>query len=165
MTAALVGGEWSAARPGRTLPSGKTRYPFYRRLSGSQGRSERAENLVPTGIRSRNLQPVVSRYTDWATRPNNNNNNNRMVQYFACVWVRKPDLLIYAINASFTCFDLFFIQNIKVKSCSFVFLSFWNLLVVCIMLPIIFFYELRRKLYKWKAHRHRNTVYVCRPIY
>jgi len=23
-------GEWSAARPGRTLPPGKTRYPFYR---------------------------------------------------------------------------------------------------------------------------------------
>ena len=32
MTPALEGGEWSAARPGRTLPPGKTRYPFYRRL-------------------------------------------------------------------------------------------------------------------------------------
>jgi len=32
MTAALEGGEWSAARPGRTLLPGKTRYPFYRRL-------------------------------------------------------------------------------------------------------------------------------------
>ena len=59
-------GEWSAARPGRTLPPGKTRYPFYRRLSGPQGRSWRAENLVPTGIRSRT---VFSRYTDWATGP------------------------------------------------------------------------------------------------
>jgi len=28
MTAALEGGEWSAARPGRTLPLGKTRYPL-----------------------------------------------------------------------------------------------------------------------------------------
>ena len=28
-----------------------------------------AENLVPTGIRSRTVQPVVSRYTDWATGP------------------------------------------------------------------------------------------------
>ena len=27
-------GEWSAARPGRTLRPGKTRYPFYRRLGG-----------------------------------------------------------------------------------------------------------------------------------
>jgi len=30
---------------------------------------EGAENLVPTGIRSRTVQPVVSRYTNWATRP------------------------------------------------------------------------------------------------
>jgi len=39
-------GERSAARPDRTLPSGKTRYPFYRRLLGPQGRSGRAENLA-----------------------------------------------------------------------------------------------------------------------
>jgi len=51
MNAALEGGEWSAARPGRNLPPGKTRYTFYRRLGGPQGRSGRAENLVPTGIR------------------------------------------------------------------------------------------------------------------
>ena len=69
MTAALEGGEWSAARPGRTLPPGKTRYPFYRRLGGLQGQSGRGENLVPTGIQSRTVQPVVSRYTDWATGP------------------------------------------------------------------------------------------------
>ena len=62
-------GVWSAARPGRNLPPGKTRYPFYRRLGGLQGRSGRAENLVPTGIRSRTVQPVVSRYTDRATGP------------------------------------------------------------------------------------------------
>ena len=65
MTAALEGGERSAAGPGRTLHSGKTRYPFYRRLGGPG----RAENLVPTGIRCRTVQPVVSRYTDWATQP------------------------------------------------------------------------------------------------
>jgi len=60
MTAALEGGEWSAARPGRTLPPGKTRYPLYRRLGGPQGRSGRTENLVPTGIRSRTVQPGSS---------------------------------------------------------------------------------------------------------
>ena len=59
MTAALEGGEWSAARPGHTLPPGKTRYPFYRRLGRPQGRSGRAENLVPTGIRSQTVQPVA----------------------------------------------------------------------------------------------------------
>ena len=46
-----------------------TRYPFYRRLGGPQGWSGRAKNLIPTGIRSRAVHPVVSRYTDWATRP------------------------------------------------------------------------------------------------
>ena len=37
MTAALKGGERSTARPGRILPPGKTRYPFYRRLGGPPG--------------------------------------------------------------------------------------------------------------------------------
>jgi len=59
MTPELEGGEWSAARPGHTLPPGKTRYPIYRRLGGPQGRSDRVENLVPTGIRSRTVQPVA----------------------------------------------------------------------------------------------------------
>ena len=68
MSVALEGGEWSAARPCRTLPPGKTRYPLYRRVGGPQGRPGRAENLVPTEIRSRTVQPVVSRYTDYATR-------------------------------------------------------------------------------------------------
>jgi len=36
---------------------------------GPQGQSGRAENLVPTGIRSRTVQPVDSHYTNWATRP------------------------------------------------------------------------------------------------
>ena len=59
MTAALEGREWSAARPGRTFPPGKTRYPLYRRLGGPRGRSGRAENLVPTGIRFRTVQPIA----------------------------------------------------------------------------------------------------------
>jgi len=63
MTAALERGEWSTVLPGRTLLPGNARYPFYRRLAGLQGRSGRAENLVPTGIQSRTVQPVVSRYT------------------------------------------------------------------------------------------------------
>ena len=40
-------GEWSAARPCRTLSPGKTRYPFYRRLGGPQGRSGRAKKSRP----------------------------------------------------------------------------------------------------------------------
>jgi len=51
MTAALEGGEWSAVRPGRTLPLGKTLHPFYRRLGGSQGRSGQVPKISsPPGI-------------------------------------------------------------------------------------------------------------------
>ena len=64
MTAVLERGEWSAARPGRTSPPGKTRYPFYRRLGGPQGRSGWVKNLVPTGIQSRTVKPVVRVYTN-----------------------------------------------------------------------------------------------------
>jgi len=56
MTAALAGGEWSTARPGRSLPPGKNWYPFHRRLGRPHGRSGRAGNLFPTGIRSRTVQ-------------------------------------------------------------------------------------------------------------
>jgi hypothetical protein len=64
MTTALEGGEWSAARPGRTLPPEKARYKFYRGLGGPQGRFGRAENLALPGFDPRTVQPVVSRYTD-----------------------------------------------------------------------------------------------------
>ena len=37
MTAALEGSEWSAARPGRTLPTGKTRYPFLQEAGWAPG--------------------------------------------------------------------------------------------------------------------------------
>ena len=57
-------GGGSAPRPGRLYPRGKTRYPLYRRLGRPQVWSGRTENVVPTGIRSRSVQPIVSRYTD-----------------------------------------------------------------------------------------------------
>jgi hypothetical protein len=56
MTAALEGDEWLAARPSRNLPPVKTRYPFYRRLGGPQGRSGRAEN--PDGTRYPSMKSV-----------------------------------------------------------------------------------------------------------
>jgi len=59
MTAALERGEWLAAHLGRTLPSAKTRYIFYKWLGGHQDRSGRAENLVPDGIRSQIILPVA----------------------------------------------------------------------------------------------------------
>ena len=40
-------GEGSASRPGRSLPSGKTRYPLYKRLGGPQGRSGQVRKISP----------------------------------------------------------------------------------------------------------------------
>jgi len=93
MTAALEGGEWSAARPGRTLPPEKTRYPLYRRLGGPQGRSGRAEILIPTRIRSRTVQPIVSRYTDWATGPTLKRVEYILMSYKSLILARTDSFL------------------------------------------------------------------------
>jgi hypothetical protein len=61
-----VGGQHHAPT---ALPPGNTRYPLYRRLGGPQGRSGRVRKISPPpGFDPRTFQPVVSRYTDWATR-------------------------------------------------------------------------------------------------
>ena len=63
-------GEGSASRPGRSLPPGKTRYPLYRRLGGLRGPSGQVRKISPPpGFDARTVQPVASRYTDYATRP------------------------------------------------------------------------------------------------
>ena len=48
---------------------GKDLVPIVQQAGWAPGPVWRAENLVPTGIRSQTFQPVVSRYTDWATGP------------------------------------------------------------------------------------------------
>jgi hypothetical protein len=49
------------------LPPGKTRYTLYRRLGGPQGRSGLVRKISPPpGFDPRAVQPVASRYTDWA---------------------------------------------------------------------------------------------------
>jgi hypothetical protein len=49
------------------LPPGKIRHPLHRRLGGPQGWSVQVQKIVPaTGFDSRTVQPVASRYTDWA---------------------------------------------------------------------------------------------------
>jgi len=52
------------------LPLGKTRYPLYGRLGRPQGRSGRMRKISPPpGFDRRTVQPVASRYTDWAIPP------------------------------------------------------------------------------------------------
>ena len=115
MTAELEGGEWSAAHPGRTLPPGRTRYPFYRRLGGPQGRSGRAENLVPTGIWSRTFKPVVCRYTDWATRPTHTHTHTHTHTYIYIYMLSDCPNIVWDVKK--VC------VNITTHTCSPVFLN------------------------------------------
>jgi hypothetical protein len=63
----LEGGEGSASRPGRPLPSGKTRYTLYRRLGEPQDRFVQGRKISPLpGFDPRTVQ--LYRYTDYATR-------------------------------------------------------------------------------------------------
>jgi len=68
MTAALEGGEWSAARPGPTLPPGKDPVPILQEAGWAPGpvwtggKSHPHRDSIPD-------RPARSRYTDWATRP------------------------------------------------------------------------------------------------
>ena len=48
---------------------GKEPVPILQEARWAPGPVWTGEILVPTGIRSRTVQPVVSHYTDWATRP------------------------------------------------------------------------------------------------
>jgi hypothetical protein len=78
MTTALEGGEGSASRHGRSLRPEKTKYTLYRRLGGPQGRSGQMRKISPPpGFDPRTVQPVASRYTDYATRPTNISLNTR----------------------------------------------------------------------------------------
>jgi hypothetical protein len=52
-----------SSRPQPQFTPGKDPVPILQ-----EDGSGRAENLVPTGIRSRTVQPIVSRYNNWATR-------------------------------------------------------------------------------------------------
>jgi hypothetical protein len=56
MTMALEGGEWSASRPGRTLPPGKDAVPIVQGAGWAPGPVwTGAENIAPSGIRSPDL--------------------------------------------------------------------------------------------------------------
>ena len=83
MTTALEGDEWSAARPGRTLTPGKTRYSLYRRLGGLQGRSGRAANLAPPGFDPRNIQPVAGTIISHHQTATNRNANKLWPKHVA----------------------------------------------------------------------------------
>jgi hypothetical protein len=55
------------ATPRRFTSEKETRYPLYRRLRAPQGRSGRMRKISPPSrLDPRTIQPVASRYTDYA---------------------------------------------------------------------------------------------------
>jgi hypothetical protein len=66
LTSALHGFGWLRPRPGRITP-GNDAYPLYRKLGGRQGLSGRVQKISTSpGFDPRTVQPVASRYIDWA---------------------------------------------------------------------------------------------------
>ena len=67
LTSALYGAGGQRYAPAALLPE-VTRYPMNTRLGGPQGRSGQARKISPPhpGFDSRSVQPVASRYTDYA---------------------------------------------------------------------------------------------------
>ena len=65
-------GEGSASRPGRSLPHGKNPVPIVEEAGWAPraGLGQVRKISPPTGFDPRTVQPVASRYTDDATRPN-----------------------------------------------------------------------------------------------
>ena len=73
----------SASRPGRSLPPGKKRDPFYRRLGGPQGRSGQVRKISSLpGFDPRTVQPVASRYTDCPLLKRYNYGNQYFLEIF-----------------------------------------------------------------------------------
>jgi hypothetical protein len=67
LTSPLDRGGRSTPRPGRFTPGRQTRYPFYRRMAGHQGRSGDVCKISRrSGFDPRTLHLVASRCTDWA---------------------------------------------------------------------------------------------------
>jgi len=65
-------GGWSTPPFGRFTHGIEIRYPFFRGMSGTQGR----KNSLPPGFDPRTVQSLENRHNYYATPAHNNNNNN-----------------------------------------------------------------------------------------
>ena len=87
--------------PAAFYPPWNTRYPLYRRLSGSHGRSGHVRKIsLPPEFDPQTVQPVASRYTDYATRPflptvtrTNSGAKDWMNLKQVDVWIKKRSFL------------------------------------------------------------------------
>jgi hypothetical protein len=65
----ILGARWGGGQrhASAALPPGKTWYPLYRKRGGAQGWSGGVRKILPQPrFDPRTVQPVASRYTDWA---------------------------------------------------------------------------------------------------
>ena len=82
LTSALHGSRWLTPHPGRSDSEKDTRYPLYKRLGGSQGRSGQVQKIsLPPGFDQRTVQSVASRYTDWAIPAHTKFNKNPLQDF------------------------------------------------------------------------------------
>jgi hypothetical protein len=91
MTTPLEGGEWSAAHPDNTWPPRKDPVPIVQEAGWAQGPVWMGGKSRPTapGFDPRTVQPVVSHYTDLATRPT-----------WYCCWGTKCFILLVILQLS-----------------------------------------------------------------
>ena len=100
-------------------PPGKTWHPLYRRLGGPQGWSGCTENPVPTGIRSWTIQPIVSSYTNWATRPTLLVVHSAYLQHSKCVHLYMwPIVTAASILLLFSLYHMLEVVSLLLTSCN-----------------------------------------------
>ena len=99
-----VGGQGHAPA---ALPPGKIPYPLYRKLGGPQSRSGRVRNISPPpGIDPRTVQPVASRYTDWAIAAPDKAHTSIKYAFVKDTW-RHTYTLFCRILFQYICFNKF----------------------------------------------------------
>jgi hypothetical protein len=82
LTSALEGVRGQCQASAAPYPRERPRYPLCRRQGGPQGRSGHVwEILPPPGFDPRTVQPIGSRYIDYATRPTRRFNHIYITNY------------------------------------------------------------------------------------
>jgi hypothetical protein len=77
---------WLAPRPGRFTPEKQSRYPLYRRVGGPQDQFGWLRKISPPpGFDPRPVQPVASRYTDYAIPAHNHKMYRMQLRYLVLV--------------------------------------------------------------------------------
>jgi hypothetical protein len=98
----------------------KTRYRLYRKMGGPQGRYGRMRKISPPpGFDPRNVQPVASRYTDWAITAHGYSKNQsykfrepQFLYYSAFVWSVNAGI---NLNIQWTHSHVLYVRN-RLKS-------------------------------------------------